>query len=57
MSLTIFPGGHKYCRNGGMAFAHHHGGASGEEGAGQTGPRSPLMVPVAAPRKRSIPLR
>jgi hypothetical protein len=57
MSLTILPGGHKYCRNGGMAFAHHHGGASGEEGAGQTGPRSPLMVPVAVPRKRSIPLR
>jgi hypothetical protein len=20
-----FPGGHKYCHNGGMAFAHHHG--------------------------------
>ena len=23
----------KYCHNGGMAIAHHHGGDSGEEGA------------------------
>jgi hypothetical protein len=32
-----------------MAFAHHHGEASGEEGAGQRGPRSPSWPPSRSP--------
>ena len=39
----------KYCHNGGMAFAHHHGEASGEEGADQRGPRSPSWPPSRSP--------
>ena len=41
MDSSAFHTRKKYCRNGGMALAHHHGEASGEEGADQRGPRSP----------------
>jgi hypothetical protein len=35
----------KYCHNGGMAFAHHHGGASRHACVPARGPRSALWTP------------
>jgi hypothetical protein len=37
-----------------VAVAHHHGDASGEEGADQRGPRFAIMAPVAVPRELPI---
>jgi hypothetical protein len=37
----VFPGGNKYCRNGGLAFAREYGGGSGSKNA--------MMAPSCGP--------
>jgi hypothetical protein len=43
----------KYCHNGGITVAHHHGGLAAA-GAGQRGPRSPSWPPSWFPKKAPV---
>jgi hypothetical protein len=45
---------HKYCHDGGMAFAHHHGGLAPEGLPARRCPRSPSWPRSWFPRSRSL---